>query len=254
MTGRPYILGESTWASVREAGYEVAVLPWGATEAHNTHLPYASDVIESEAVAAESARLAWNDGARVVVLPAIPFGVNTGQLDVAYCVNMNPSTQALVLGDVVRSLEPHGVRKLLVLNGHGGNDFRQMIRELQPATSLFLCALNWYACVDPAAYFEEPGDHAGELETSTMMALAPELVRPLAESGPGAARRFRVRGFREGWAWAPRRWTQVTDDTGVGNPAQATADKGRRYFDAVCRQIAGFLAELAKADPGAMYE
>jgi len=254
MTGRPYILGESTWASVREAGYEVAVLPWGATEAHNTHLPYATDVIESEAVAAESARLAWNDGAHVVVLPAIPFGVNTGQLDVAYCVNMNPSTQAFVLGDVVRSLEPHAVRKLLVLNGHGGNDFRQMIRELQPETSVFLCALNWYACVDPAAYFEEPGDHAGELETSTMMALVPELVRPLAESGPGEPRRFRVRGFREGWAWAPRRWTQVTDDTGVGNPAQATAAKGRRYFEAVCRQIAGFLIELAKADPSAMYE
>lgn len=254
MTGRPYILGESTWTSVRDAAYEIAVLPWGATEAHNTHLPYATDVIESEAVAAESARLAWNDGARVVVLPAIPFGVNTGQLDVAYCVNMNPSTQALVLADVVRSLEPHGARKLVVLNGHGGNDFRQMIRELQPETSLFLCALNWYACVDPAPYFEEPGDHAGELETSTMMALVPELVHPLADAGPGAAKRFRVPALREGWVWAPRRWTQVTDDTGVGNPAHATADKGRRYLDAVCRRIAGFLVDLARADPNAMYE
>lgn len=254
MTGRPYILGESTWAVARDARFEVAVLPWGATEAHNTHLPYATDVIESEAVAAESARLAWNDGARVVVLPAIPFGVNTGQLDIAYCVNMNPSTQMLVLGDVVRSLAPHGVRKLLVLNGHGGNDFRQMIRELQPATSVFLCALNWYACVDPKPYFEEPGDHAGELETSTMMALVPELVRPLAEAGPGVAKGFQIRGLREGWAWAPRRWTQVTDDTGVGNPARATADKGRRYFHAVCRRIADFLVDLAKADPAAMYE
>ena len=254
MTIRPYILAESTWTTVRDAAYEVAVLPWGATEAHNTHLPYATDVIESESVAAESARMAWEEGARVVVLPAIPFGVNTGQLDVAYCVNMNPSTQALVLGDVVRSLAPHGVRKLVVLNGHGGNDFRPMIRELQPSTSVFLCALNWYACVDPTTYFDEPGDHAGELETSTMMALVPDLVRPLTEAGAGAARRFGVRGLREGWAWAPRRWTQVTDDTGVGNPAKATADKGRRFLDAVCRQIAGFLVELAKADPEAMYE
>ncbi len=254
VTGRPYILGESTWTTVRGAAYEVAVLPWGATEAHNTHLPYATDVIESEAVAAESARLAWDEGARVVVLPAIPFGVNTGQFDLAYCVNMNPSTQALVLGDVVRSLAPHGVRKLVVLNGHGGNDFRPMIRELQPATPVFLCALNWYACVDPATYFDEPGDHAGELETSAMMALAPELVRPLDEAGPGAARRFRVQGLREGWAWAPRRWTQVTDDTGVGNPARANADKGRCFLDAACRRIADFLVDLAKADPEAMYE
>jgi len=253
VTGRPYILAECTWPAVRDAKYEVAVLPWGATEAHNRHLPYATDVIESEAVAAESARLAWNDGARVLVLPPIPFGVNTGQLDVAYCVNMNPSTQALVLSDIVRSLEPHGVRKLVVLNGHGGNDFRPMIRELQPATPMFLCAVNWYASVDAAAFFDEPGDHAGELETSTMMALVPELLRPLEEAGPGRARRFHVQGLREGWVWAPRRWTQVTDDTGVGDPAQSTADKGRRYLEAVCRNIADFLVDLAKADPDAMY-
>ena len=251
---RPYILAESTWTTVRDTAYEVAVLPWGATEAHNRHLPYATDVFESEAVANESARLAWEAGARVLVLPAIPFGVNTGQLDVAYCVNMNPSTQALVLGDVARSIAPHGVKKLVVLNGHGGNDFRQMIRELQPATPLFLCSLNWYVCGDPKAHFEEPGDHAGELETSVMMAIAPHLVRPLGEAGPGTARRFRVHGLREGWAWAPRRWTEVTDDTGVGNPGKATAEKGRVYFDAVCRQIADFLVELAEADPKAMYE
>ncbi|HEX6966043.1 MAG TPA: creatininase family protein, partial [Gemmatimonadaceae bacterium] len=60
--------------------------------------------------------------------------------------------------------------------------------------------------------------------------------------------------FREGWAWAPRQWTQVTADTGVGNPAQATAEKGRRYVDAVARQIADFLVELASADVNDLYE
>ncbi|MGH7649349.1 MAG: creatininase family protein [Gemmatimonadaceae bacterium] len=240
--------------TVRDAAYEVAILPWGATEAHNLHLPYATDVIEAEHVAAESARLAWEVGGRVVVLPAVPFGVNTGQLDVPYCINMNPSTQALVLGDVVRSLAAHGVRKLVILNSHGGNHFKQMIRELQPSTAIFLCVVNWYTSVDPAQYFDEPGDHAGELETSTMMALAPDLVEPLSRAGPGATRRFRVRGLRDGLAWAPRQWTQVTDDTGVGNPAKATAEKGRRFFEAACRRIADFLVELAQADPTAMYE
>ena len=251
---RPYILGETSLTTVRDAAYDVAILPWGATEAHNLHLPYATDVLESERVAAESARLAWDQGARVVVLPAIPFGVNTGQLDVPFCINMNPSTQAAVLFDVVRSLAPHGVRKLVILNGHGGNDFRQMIRELQPSTAIFLCTVNWYASVDPKAYFDEPGDHAGELETSTMMAIAPDLVGPLPSAGPGRARRFRVRALREGWAWAPRRWTEVTDDTGVGDPAKSTANKGRRFFDDACRRIAEFLIELASADPKAMYE
>lgn len=251
---RPYILGECSLSTVRDARYEVAILPWGATEAHNLHLPYATDVFEAELVAAESARLAWDQGARVVVLPAVPFGVNTGQLDVPLCVNMNPSTQALVLADVVRSLSPHGIRKVVILNSHGGNDFRQMIRELQPSTPVFLCAVNWYTSVDSKAYFDEPGDHAGELETSTMMAIAPELVAPLATAGPGRARRFRVRALREGWAWAPRQWTQVTDDTGVGNPAKSTADKGRRFFDAACGQIAELLVDLARADPADMYE
>ena len=252
-TPRPYLLEEATWPSVREAPYQVAVLPWGATEAHNRHLPYGTDTVETERVAAESARLAWDAGARVVVLPAVPFGVNTGQLEIPLCLNLNPSTQAAVLRDVAESVARAGVAKLVILNGHGGNDFRLMIRELVPATPLFLCTINWYSCLDPKPYFAEPGDHAGELETSMMLHLAPEVVRPLAEAGPGRAKRFRVQGLREGWAWAPRHWVEVTDDTGVGNPAAATAEKGARFFAAVTARIGGFLAELAAADPHDLY-
>src|SRR5256886_3379801 len=167
---------------------------------------------------------------------------------------MNPSTQALVLRDVAAALAGQGVPKLVILNGHGGNDFRQMIRELQPSVSLFLCTVNWYRVVDPTAYFSDLGDHAGELETSVMLHVAPELVRPLSEAGPGRARRFKLAGLREGWAWAPRRWRQVTDDTGVVNPAAATAEKGRKYVEAVSEKIAAFLAELARADTAELYE
>lgn len=248
------VLADTTWKTVREARYEVAVLPWGATEAHNLHLPYGTDTLQAERVAAESARVAEAGGARVVVLPGVPFGVNTGQLDVPLCLNMNPSTQAALLSDLADSVARAGVRKLVILNGHGGNDFRQMIRELQPRTPLFLCTLNWYACVDPLPYFSTPGDHAGELETSMLLHLAPDLVLPLAEAGEGRARPFRVRALREGWAWAPRRWTRVTDDTGVGDPRAATAEKGAGFFDAVTRQIGGFLVELAAANPEELYE
>jgi len=254
MPGRPYMLAETTWATLRGEKRDVAVLPWGATEAHNLHLPYATDNIESDAIAAESARLAWEAGASVIVLPAVPFGVNTGQADIPFCVNMNPSTQLALLKDVALGIARHGTRKLVILNGHGGNDFKQMIRELQLLVPLFVCQLNWYACVDAKAFFTDLGDHAGELETSLMLHVAPNLVSPLGQAGSGAARRFRVRGLREGWAWAPRQWTQVTDDTGVGNPAAATASKGAAYFSAVTAKIAGFLQELAAADPSAMYE
>lgn len=254
MSGRPYVLSETTWSTVRATGYQVAVLPWGATEAHNLHLPYGTDNIESERIATEAAHIAWNAGARVVVLPCVPYGVNTGQLDIRLCINMNPSTQAAVLADVVSSLEGQKIPKLLIFNGHGGNDFRQMIRELQPRTTVFLCTLNWWQIVPAPDYFDEPGDHGGELETSVMLHLVPELVRPLAEAGEGAARQPGIAAFREGWAWAPRPWTQVTSDTGVGNPAAANAEKGSRYFAAVAERCAGFLAELAAADTAALYE
>jgi creatinine amidohydrolase len=254
MANRPYILDELTWKTVRDTRYEVAVLPWGATEAHNYHLPYTTDNIQAEEVAARAAERAWGRGAKVVVLPAVPFGVNTGQLDIPLCINMNPSTQWLVLRDVALSLAAQGIPKLVVFNGHGANDFRQMIRELQGQVAVFACVINWYKVLDPKGFFSDLGDHAGELETSVMQHLDAERARPLSEAGSGAARKFKIAALREGWAWAPRQWRQVTDDTGVGNPAAATPEKGKRYVDAVTAKIADFFVELAKADITKLYE
>lgn len=257
MSNRPYVLAETTWQAVRDTEFEVAVLPWGATEAHNYHLPYATDNYQCDYIAAESARRAWDEGARVVVLPTVPFGVNTTQLDIKLDINMNPSTQAAVLRDVAESLVRQGIPRLLVLNGHGGNDFRQMIREVQvEVEELFLCAIDWYtdAVVDKSQYFDEPGDHAGEMETSVMMHARPEFVRPLEEAGEGRERQFKLEGLRDGLAWAPREWTEVTSDTGVGDPAQATPEKGADYLEAVTSRIGDFLAELAASDPADLYE
>jgi creatinine amidohydrolase len=254
MSGRPYILAESYWGTVRDTVYDVAILPWGATEAHNLHLPYSTDVIESEVLAAESARLAWERGAKVMVLPTIPFGVNTGQLDIRFCMNMNPSTQAAVLADVVQVVERAGARKLVIFNSHGGNDFKQMIRELQPRTTVFLCTVNWWQVVDAKPFFTEPGDHGGELETSVLLHFTPDLVRPLGEAGDGRERKFAITGLRERWVWAQRDWTRITADTGVGDPKHSTAEKGAKFAAAVCEKAAGFLVALAAAEPETMYE
>jgi creatinine amidohydrolase len=254
MTIRPYVLAETNWKAVRGTTFDVALLPWGATEAHNFHLPYATDVIQCDHVAAESARVAWDRGARVAVLPTVPFGVQTGQLDIPFCINVNPSTQLAILEDVARALRGQGVTRLVILNGHGGNDFRAMIRDLQPRVpDVFLCTVNWWSCVDARPFFASPGDHAGELETSVMMHVAPDLVLPLKEAGSGRERKARLAGLRDGWAWAPRRWTAITDDTGVGDPSAATAAKGETFFKAVTERIGGFLAELAKADTHDLY-
>lgn len=251
---RPWILAETTWKTVAATPYDVAVLPWGATEAHNRHLPYGTDNIQCDALAAESARRAWEAGARVVVLPTVPFGVNTGQIDIPLCLNMNPGTQAALLSDLVQSLERQGIPKLVILNGHGGNDFRQIIRELQPRTTVFLCAVDWYRVVDARLHFDEPGDHAGEMETSLMIHIAPQAVLPLSEAGEGRARQPRIAAMREGWAWAPRRWTQVTADTGVGDPRAASADKGARFASEVSSRLAEFFRELAATDTSDLYE
>ena len=253
MTARPFVLSESTWKTVKDTEYEIVILPWGATEAHNYHLPYGTDNIETSSVAELAAERAWNSGAKVTVLPCIPFGVNTGQLDIRLCMNMNPSTQAAVLADIVDVLDRQSIPKLVIINGHGGNDFKQMIREIQPNTDVFISAINWYRVVDPKGWFEDLGDHAGEVETSVMMHLSPGLVLPLSEAGEGRELVSRIRGFREGWASAPRPWSLISRDTGVGNPRASTAEKGKSYLDEVVSRIAEFLVELAATEPRGMY-
>lgn len=251
---RPYILAEANWKTVKETGYEVAILPWGATEAHNYHLPYATDNIQCDHIAAESARIAWEKGARVVVLPTMPFGVNTGQLDIKLDINMNPSTQLAVLEDITDALEQQGIHKLVILNGHGGNDFRQIIRELQPRYDVFLCTVNWFQIDGQDSIFTEPGDHAGEMETSLMMHIAPRLVQPLSKAGDGYEHKFKIKALRERWAWAQREWSEATGDTGIGNPVASTPEKGRQYFKLVTGEIGEFLTDLSAADIDDLYD
>ncbi|MDP7361183.1 MAG: creatininase family protein [Candidatus Latescibacteria bacterium] len=253
MPGRPYILAETTWREVSSTDYSVAVLPWGATEAHNYHLPYNTDVVQCDHIAAESARQAWDRGAKVIVLPTVPFGVNTGQVDIKLDINMNPSTQLAVLEDIVEGLGHQGIEKLVILNGHGANDFRQIVRELWPTSDVFLCTLDWYKWID-SSIFEDPGDHAGEMETSLMQVFAPGLVRPLSEAGDGAEKTFRIPALKDGRAWTQRDWVQATSDTGVGDPAPSSAEKGQRCFELLTPQIADFFVDLAEADLDDLYE
>ncbi|HTE32967.1 MAG TPA: creatininase family protein [Chryseolinea sp.] len=167
---------------------------------------------------------------------------------------MNPSTQLAVLRDVVDVLNRQGIYKLIILNSHGGNDFRTMIRELGlQFPKMFLCSCNWYQALDQKEFFENKDDHAGEMETSVIMHLRPELVSPLSDAGDGAAKKFRIAGIREGWAWAERKWLQVTKDTGVGDPRKASAEKGAKYFKAVTEKVGSFFLEVAVVDRNDLY-
>lgn len=250
---RPGVVEEQRWPVLREGTWPVALFPFGATEPHNTHLPYGTDTILAREVAARVAAACLSRGVRVAALPALPYGVNTTQLDLPFTINVMPSTQLALLRDVVRSVAPHGVRALVLLNAHGGNELRALVRELQPETPVILSIVNWWQAGDPAV-FVEPGDHAGELETAALLHVAPHLVHADRTTwGTGAARPSRFEGVRRGWAWLPRRWTQVTDDTGVGDPRAATAEAGAQFVAQAVERIAAFCEAMATADPAALY-
>ena len=252
---RPYILAETNWKTLKNSKFDLAILPWGATEAHNYHLPYATDVFESDALAAEAARIAWEEGSKVIVLPSIPFGVNTGQSDIYLDINLNPSTQLAILKDVVEVLNRQGIKKLLIFNSHGGNNFKPLVRELGLIyPEMFICFSNWFQSMDKKNYFDEEGDHADELETSLLLYLKPELVLPKTEWGLGKSKQFKIKSFSEGWVWAERKWSQISEDTGVGNPMQATKEKGELYFKDVTGKIGNFISELCNADLKDLYE
>jgi len=169
-------------------------------------------------------------------------------------MNMNPSTQFVVLRDVIETLNRQGIYKLIILNSHGGNDFKTMIRELGlKYPNMFLCSCDWFRSIDQKEFFVNKDDHAGEMETSLMMYLRPHLVRPLSEAGDGKAKKFRFKAIQEGWAWAERKWMQVTQDTGVGDPRQASAEKGEKYYRAVTQKVAQFFVEVAKTNKTDFY-
>ncbi|MEL7585939.1 MAG: creatininase family protein [Prolixibacteraceae bacterium] len=247
-------LAENNWKTLKDEPVELVILPWGATEAHNYHLPYGTDNYQVEAISSEAVARANKEGARAVVLPGIPFGVNTGQTDIRLTINILPSTQYRILYDVIENLDRHGIRKLVIMNGHGGNDFKQQIRELNhhfPA--MFISVSQWFKLPGKEEFFSEPGDHADESETSLMMYLKPELVLPLEEAGDGSFKKMKIDAFNQGWSWAERKWTKVTADTGIGNPKLATREKGKIYFEYLVKNYCDFFLELSRLDLNDMY-
>lgn len=236
------ILQFSKFKVIKDEPKSLAILPWGATEAHNMHLPYGTDTIFAEYIAAQAVKNHNN----MVVLPSIAYGVNTGQMDVKLCMNMNPTTQLAILKDILQVLQKNGIKRLVIINGHGGNLFQPIIRELSLIyPEILISTINWWVVCKGDDYFKEQGDHAGELETACMMAIRPELVFPLSNAGTGKEKKLKAKGFREKWAWTPRRWIYASEDTGIGNPAAADAETGKRFLADVIVKIEEFLVEFS---------
>jgi creatinine amidohydrolase len=245
-----WVLAEQTHASIRAAKWEVAVLPFGATEPHNLHMPYGTDTFQVDLLGRKACQYAFERGAKVLLLPTIPFGVNTNHLQVpgAVTLSVSPTTLLKLLTDLVDGLARQGIRKLLLLNGHGGNELKPLMRELHHVTPVFICLCDWYrlATDQYRGLFTEPGEHADEVETSFGLAYFPELV-DVRKAGPGVARPSRFEAINKGWISITRPWHLLTADTGLGNPAAATAVKGERLVAILVERLGGFLVELARS-------
>src|SRR5947209_4676898 len=247
---RDWNLAEQNHSFLRSQKWEVAVLPFGATEPHNLHMPYGTDTLQLEVLANRACEHAYRAGAKVLLLPTIPYGVNTNHLRVpgAVACSVTPTTLLRLLTDLVDSLERQGLRKLVLLNGHGGNELKPWLRELHHRTRLFLCLCDWYRMAGDLypKIFQQVGEHADEVETSLGLAYFPHLVRPeLADDGKARPTRFEA--VNKGWIGITRPWHLATSNTGVGNPAAASAEKGRRLMEALVERLAGFLVELSAA-------
>ena len=251
MSARPFILLETNFKELREYRPNVAILPWGATEAHNLHLPHGTDVIEATALAEQAAQIAHDAGGKILVLPTIPFGNNEQQLDQVATISFRTSTALAILSDVARSLSSQGIDRVVILNAHGGNEFKPIVRDVQKETQMLIVVLNFFQMRPDALkeIFEEPDDHAGEMETSLILHLRPDWVA-MAQAGEGRRLPFAIDGLTQPGVWTPRPWSAVHPDTGSGNPKKASAEKGAKYFDVITQSISKILVALSQAKKG----
>ncbi|MFW6107262.1 MAG: creatininase family protein [bacterium] len=245
----PWRLSELTYRMVRERRFEVAVLPVGSTEAHGLHVPHGSDALHAERVADRCCEAAHAQGAQVVLLPTIPYGVNANLLEFPLTIHVGQSVLDAMVGDVAASLAHHGVRKLVVFNGHGGNAFKPLLRQLYGQSDVFCCLVDWWKVASDhyPEIFESVGDHADEMETSVDLALFPDLVH-LEDADDGATRPSRFDAINRGWVQITRPWHLLTRNAGVGDPRPASAEKGQRVIDLVVERMGRFLKELAEAE------
>ncbi len=208
-------------------------------------------MIEAVAFAEAAAKCAFEAGGRPIVLPVIPFGNDEQQLDQIATISFTTATAAAILDDVARSLLAQGIDKLVIVNGHGGNHFKPMVRDLMGRYPIFVVVADFFAMRRDvhAEVFEKPGDHSDEMETSLLLHLCPEWV-DMARAGAGSREPNAVKGLDQAGVWTPRPWSATHPDTGCGDPSLATAEKGRRYFEAVVEALTQLLMGVHQARRG----
>ena len=221
----------------------VAVLPTGSTEQHGPALPLGMDHYAAQAFARAVA-----DDERVLTLPTIPVGVSPHHMQFDGSLTVSDETFAAYVRETIASLAAHGLQKVIVVNGHGGNvaALNRAARDLRADETAFAPTWNWWDAVEELAdeLFEEGGGHADAAESSLIWHLHEEYVDPdglqEAEDHGAATWGRSVHGASVGFDTI-----DFTESGAVGSPTQASKEKGERLFDAATTELEGLIEWLA---------
>jgi len=181
------ILEEMTLEEIRKFNTEVVVVPIGSTEPHGPHLPYCTDTLNARRVAEDGTVGAVAKGARVLCYPTLPISLNVNVGGFPLALSLRVATFMNMLKDICEQIERFGVRKIVIVNGHGGNTsvLQAFLRDwcykgvagMEGAEDrAFVCAL-MPPFPQAAEMIKYPSIHAGEDETWDVMVTRPELVR-----------------------------------------------------------------------------
>lgn len=249
-------LAELSSRALREAidGGAVVVVPVGATEQHGAHLPLETDWRLCSEVAERACVRAQEEGVPALVTPAVWVGYSPHHMDFPGTVTLDASTFLALVGQISRSLWHHGARKILLLNGHGGNAnlLRSAVQQLRFEHGVRVAAASYWDFALPAiAQWRASGpggiNHACELETSLMLAVRPDLV----DAGEARdATWLPASGFLSGdlalgapvtVAWS---FSELSDEGPLGDPTVASAERGAELLAAIVDRMTAFLREF----------
>ncbi len=256
---RGHLWGELTWpeAETRLRQVDVALLPVGAVEQHGHHLPLDVDSFDADYLAR---RVAAGCGEpRPLVLPLIPYGVSYHHEDFPGTLSVSNETLARLVYEVGMSAARNGIRKLVIINGHGGNaaTLHFAAQTINRDAHIFTCVDSGETSdTDVEAITETPGDvHAGEIETSTALALRPHLVR--MEDAKACVQSFSSRfldfASERSVDWYAR--TQKLSESGVmGDPTKASAEKGEKIWRVMIDHLVELVEHLKGLSLEEIYE
>jgi len=244
-----FFWGELCWpdAAARLDIVDTALLPVGAVEQHGPHLPLDTDAFDAEYLARKVAEMCSEP--KPLVLPLIAYGVSYHHEAFKGTISINNETLANLVYDVGISLAKNGIQKLVIINGHGGNapSLNFAAQRINQDARIFVCVdTGETSDVDVDGLIETPNDvHAGEIETSTSLAIRPELVRMdrLQMEVPEFTSRYLDFTSKRGVAWYAH--THKISASGVmGDPTRATVEKGEKMWELMISNLVAFVDQI----------